>query len=299
MMRIFKHLIFRLMLKLFLGLGRVLKKSQLKTLSIILGNIFFLVPLKRKAIALENMKIAFANYHSRRELGRILKEFYKEIILMILEISHNISNRDSLLTWASVKGIEHLDEALKKGNGVIALSAHFSNIPVLIAWFAEKGYPVAVLFKEGKYLPEKFLFNLISSYNIHPIPFQSDKDVPKEIIRALNKGMIVFILADQARPGVYARFFGKYVQCQKGAFVISYRKGAPILPIFILREKERYKILVYPELKKEGSDHKGSISEEQIIAMIEEYNQILENIIRIHPEQYYWFHRRFKKMQTQ
>jgi KDO2-lipid IV(A) lauroyltransferase len=163
----------------------------------------------------------------------------------------------------------------------------------MLAWLAEKGYPVAVLFKEGRYLPQGFLFNLISSYKIYPIPFRSDREVPKEIIKALNKNMIVFILADQARPGVYAKFFGKYVQCQKGAFVIALRKGSPVIPIFILREKYGHKIKIFEQIEMEDSK-----SFNFTIKMIENYNSLLENLIKNHPEQYYWFHRRFKKMRS-
>ncbi len=293
-----KKIFFKLMLTLFWKLGKVLKKNQLPAISRILGNIFFVIPWKRKYIALENLKIALGEEVSEKELKKILKNFFHSIMLMIFEISHNVIHRESIIPWVEVSGFEYLDEALKKGKGVIALSGHLSNVPAMVAWLAEKGYPVAVLFKEGKYLPKDFLFNLIKSYNIHPIPFYSDKDVPKEIIKALNKGMIVFILADQARHGVYARFFGKYVQCQKGAFVIARRKDSPIVPVFIVREKEKYRLIIYPELTIENNESDKSLSDRNITILIEKYNALLENLIRQYPEQYYWFHRRFKKMKT-
>lgn len=281
-----KHIIFKFALNFFLKLGKILGKKQLIRVSYFLGNLLYLLPWTRKHVAFDNLKIAFGQQYKEYELKKILKRFIKEILLTCLEIAFIVRKKEKLAQWAEASGLEYLDEALKKGKGVIALSAHLGNIPVMLAWLAEKGYPVAVLFKEGKYLPEGFLYNLIKSYKIYPIPFRSDREVPKEIIVALNKNMIVFILADQARPGVYAKFFGKYVQCQKGAFIIAQRKNCPLIPIFIVREKNGHKIKIYPamELQKETE------------ILIEKYNSILEELIRKYPEQYYWFHRRFKKM---
>ncbi|MCS7203972.1 MAG: lysophospholipid acyltransferase family protein [Thermodesulfovibrio sp.] len=286
MKSILKHIFFKSAVRFFLLIGKILKKDQLLSASSFLGSLLYIFPLKRKYVAFDNLKIAFGQQYEENELKRLLKRFINEFVLIALEIAFIIKRRERLAQWAKASGVEYLDEALRKNKGVIALSAHLGNIPIMLAWLAEKGYPVAVLFKEGKYLPEGFLYNLIKSYKIYPIPFHSDREVPKEIIKALNQNMIVFILADQARPGIYAKFFGKYVQCQKGAFVIAKRKGSPIIPAFIIREKDGHKIKIYP----------GIEIEKDIQLLIEKYNILLENLIRQYPEQYYWFHRRFKKM---
>ena len=293
-----KKIFFHIMVSIFLKLGKILKKEQLPAVSRFLGDIFYKIPWKRKYIALENLKKAFEEEYSERQLKGFLKDFYKEIILMIFEICNNVTQRESLLPWVKAYGIEYLDRALEKGRGVIAISGHLGNVPVMLAWFAEQGYPIAVLFKEGEYLPKNFLKNLIKSYNIYPIPFISDKDVPKEIIKALNKNMIVFILADQARRGVYAKFFGKYVLCQRGAFVIARRKNSPVVPIFIVREDDKYSLIIYPDISIDNTDLNKVFFERDITILIERYNELLENLIRKYPDQYYWFHRRFKNMKN-
>lgn len=298
MKRTFKFLLTNFALKVFFFLGKILNSNQLKILSKFLGTFIYFLPFKRKFTSLNNMKIAFGDEYSERELKKFLKDFIVEFSLITLHIAHIISRRLPLQPWAKAEGLEHLENALIKGNGVIALSGHFSNFIIMIAWLAEKGYPVAVLYKEGKYLPKNFLYDLILSYKIHPIPFRSDKEVPGEIIRALNKGMIVFILSDQSRPGVYAHFFGQLAQCQKGAYVISKRKGSPIIPVFIVREEEKYKITFYPELKWDNNGSDRTLSDEQIIPLVEKYHSHLESLIRKYPAQYYWFHRRFKNAKS-
>lgn len=66
-----------------------------------------------------------------------------------MKIAFIVKKKEKLASWAKADGLEILDEALKQKKGVIALSGHIGNIPVMLAWLAEKGYPVAVLFKEG------------------------------------------------------------------------------------------------------------------------------------------------------
>ena len=283
MKTLIKYILFKTLLSLFFTLGKILKFEQIPKVAEFIGNFIFILPWSRKKIAMNNINIAFGSEHDSKNLT---KKFFREVILIALEVAYIIKKGKKFSNYVSAKGLEYLDEALKQGKGVIAISGHIGNIILMFGWFAEKGYPVSVLFKEGKYLPRGFLFNLIKKYNAYPIPFRSDKEVPKEIIRALNKNMIVFILADQARPGVYAKFFGKYVQCQKGAFVLAQRKGSPIVPVFIVRSKDGHEIKIYPEI----------VLNKEIEKLIEEYNSILENLIRHYPEQYYWFHRRFKKM---
>ena len=285
MKTLIKYMLFKTLLSLFFTLGKILKKEQLPKVAEYFGNFIFILPWSRKKIAMNNINIAFGSEHGPKNLT---KKFFREVILIALEVAHIVKKGEKLSNYASAKGLEYLNEALKQGRGVIAISGHIGNIPVMLAWLAEKGYPVAVLFKEGKYLPEGFLYNLIKSYKIYPIPFRSDREVPKEIISALNKNMIVFILADQARPGIYAKFFGKYVQCQKGAFVIAQRKGSPLVPIFIVRGENGHEIKIYPEIELQ----------KQVEILIEKYNCLLEELIRKYPEQYYWFHRRFKRMRV-
>ncbi|MEJ5227492.1 lysophospholipid acyltransferase family protein [Thermodesulfovibrio sp.] len=298
MKKLAKYVIFNLLIRVFLTLGGFTKKSQFKGIANFIGHIAYLLPWKRKRIAKENLKIAFPSM-PEENINAILKSFIKEVFLIALEVASIIKRKEKFSSYASVWGIENLDNAMSKGKGAIALSGHIGNIVVLIGWFAEKGYPVAVLFKEGKYLPKGFLYNLIKRYGGYPIPFHSDEEVVREIVRALNKKMLVFMLADQARPGVYAKFFDKYVQCQKGAFVISQRKGSPLVPLFIVRESERYSIKIFPEIDLNNTNFSSSQDREiKIIEAVEKYNFLLESLIREHPEQYYWFHRRFKKMKN-
>lgn len=293
-----KYLILNILLNLFFLLGKILKRTNLHKVANLIEKLIFLFPWKRKKIALENLNTAFGIEYTEKEKKLILKKSLKEVILTVLEVAFIIKKSEKLSFWAEAKGVENLDEALKEGKGVIALSGHMGNIPVMLAWLAEKGYSVAVLYKEGKYLSRDFLYDLIKSYKIEPIPFRSKEEVPNQIIGALNRGMIVFLLSDQSRPGVNVKFFGRNDQCQKGAFVISKRKSSPIVPIFIVRKGEKHKILIYPQLKWREDLGEKNLSDENLVPLVQQYYTLLENLIRQHPEQYLWFFRRFKKAKT-
>lgn len=293
-----KYLILNILLNLFFLLGKILKRTYLHKVANLIEKLIFLFPWKRKKTAFENLNIAFGEEYKEKEKKLILKKSLREVILTVLEVAFIVKKSEKLSFWADATGVENLDSALKEGKGVIALSGHMGNIPVLLAWLAERGYPVAVLYKEGKYISRDFLYDLIKSYKIEPIPFRSKEEVPNEIIGALNKGMIVFLLSDQSRPGVNVKFFGRHDQCQKGAFVISKRKSSPIVPIFIVRQGEKHRILIYPQLKWKDEGRDRNLSDEKLTPLVQQYYTLLENLIRQHPDQYLWFFRRFKRAKT-
>jgi KDO2-lipid IV(A) lauroyltransferase len=55
-------------------------------------------------------------------------------------------------------------------------------------------------------------------------------------------------------------------------------------------EKGTYQAVLFPEMKLEKTDNKES----DIVRWTEEYQKMLEKIIRERPEPWMWFHRRWK-----
>jgi KDO2-lipid IV(A) lauroyltransferase len=68
----------------------------------------------------------------------------------------------------------------------------------------------------------------------------------------------------------------------------------PIIPAHALREPdgERYRATYYPpiEVPKEASDEDSPVTEE----ILQNLADWLSGVIREHPEQYWWIHRRWR-----
>jgi len=115
------------------------------------------------------------------------------------------------------------------------------------------------------------------------------KEAAREILRALAAGEAVGILIDQntgLSEGVFVDFFGVKV-CAGTAFVkFAHHTGAAVVPGFALwsRSEQRYVLRFYPEIPMTGDVQTDTQS----------VHSLLELVIREHPDQWLWIHRRWK-----
>jgi KDO2-lipid IV(A) lauroyltransferase len=90
----------------------------------------------------------------------------------------------------------------------------------------------------------------------------------------------------------WVEFFGWYVPTFRGPVVFSLRTGAPVLPMFMIRQPDNRLLLkIEPPVTLIQTDNK----EQEIKKNITFLTKITENHIRQYPEQWWWLHRRWKK----
>ncbi len=260
----------------------------------LIAYIAYKINWRRKEIALNNLKIAFGDQKTKEEINLIFKNSLKKIarnFFTIIFLLENKLKENDILNLFGVEGIGYLDEALKNGKGVIALSGHIGNFPLMIIWLALKKYEVTVIYKEAKNFPKDFYRNLMLPYGIDPIQYTSQFSVVSSVIKALNKNKIVLIQIDQNKPrGVYVEFFSKYVPTAEGPVVISRKTKSPIIPIFAINENNKYKLKIYPKVKLDYNlPDKIFIQESTQIL-----TKIIEDIIKEHPDEWFWLHNRWK-----
>ena len=91
--------------------------------------------------------------------------------------------------------------------------------------------------------------------------------------------------------GVFVPLFGVRCSTSIGVATLALRTGAPVVPAYVVRDgPDHHTITFLPPLEMEVSgDREGDIE-----AATARYNRALEEIIRRHPEQWMWAHRRFR-----
>ena len=117
---------------------------------------------------------------------------------------------------------------------------------------------------------------------------KSRKDSLEKMNRVLDDGGILGLVSDQdaKNRGVFVRFFNILSSTPKGAAQFYQHKGS--VPIFGVCSKEGHNQF----LIKFKPIPKGSLADTETFTQA--YTQLLENEIRIHPEQYFWWHNRWK-----
>ena len=129
------------------------------------------------------------------------------------------------------EGIEHLDDALTAGNGVIVALPHLGGWEWAGRWIAEQGVPITVVV-EPLEPPELFdwFVSFRQSLGMTVVPVGAT--AAAAVLRALRANEVVCLLCDRdiQGGGVEVEFFGERTTLPGGPATLALRTGAPILP---------------------------------------------------------------------
>jgi len=250
---------------------------------------------KRKGIALSNLEIVFPD-KTEQERKAIFRESLAKMLKNYFEVCFFISGKWSdsdIVARTTATGLEYLDKLKEQEKGALLLSGHFGNFPMMVIWLAIKGYPVAAIYKEATNFPDEFFGNILRRYNVIPLRYKNNVGLTTAIIRSLKEKKIVLIQNDQSHPnGVYINFFNRSVPSQAGPAILAKRVGVPVIPAFIVRDSSNHHYInILPEIPlKEREDQ-----EEFATVNTQVHADWIAGILRTHPTEWLWLHRRWKR----
>lgn len=287
-----KHLVYFLIAKLAMRFILFLPRRLAIALGVLFGDVAFILAKRERTRGLHNLSLAFGSERSVLEIKGILHECFRNIGKGLMEFIQlpklNPSNIGKLVKF---EGKQNLDEALGKGRGVIIITAHFGNWELLGASFSILGYPSNTIVRPAKM---KRIDELVNNYRERTGLKCIRRDMSiKRAVRCLRRNELLGILADVDTKvdGVFVDFLGQPSYTPKGPVILSMKTGAVMLPAFIIRQKDNTHRLVIE--KALDLNFTGNI-EHDMIANIQAYTRVIESYIRKYPEQWIWFHDRWR-----
>lgn len=253
--------------------------------------IFFLVPIRRKLV-LDALKISFPEKDAawRR---RTLNGIYRHFSWMIVEFLAAVNNPHLVQDmFVETEGLEIIERFRAEKQGCFILTGHFGNWEICGPWVAQNGYPMQPAARDAD---DRDFAALIERYRTilgeHTVR-RGAMNVLHMVRKARSGGMIA-LLADQnaGRNGVPVTFLGRRATMVEGPAALSLTARVPLITIYSVRLAPfKYRLRVLPPLTDgtEGNSH------ENIFALTQKANAALEEMVRIAPEQWFWFHRRWK-----
>ena len=261
---------------------KILSVRKLHILSQNIASILFNYIPKRKNTALKNLKIAFPD-KSDEWINTTLKKCYSFFTYNFLQFLAFPFNPNSI--EIEVVGKKYLNNAINENSGTILVSAHFGSWEILGYWFGINNYPLVGIAQKQKNKGANLFFEekrqLSGTKQVYR---KSSMDSLYEI---LNANKILGLVSDQdARgKGVFVDFFNKPASTHKGAALFHLNTNASLIfGICVQKDIEKYRVEFIPINPKKKST-------EDITQL---YTTIIEQSIKKYPEQYFWFHNRWK-----
>ena len=200
-------------------------------------------------------------------------------------------SRQTIGDYVEVSGVEHIEAALARGRGVIALMAHFGNWELGAAALALNGVPVAAVARDVRSTALNAV--LVEQRRRVGVTTLSRQRSLRGIVSVLNGNGVLAILpdVDTAVRGVFVDWFGRPALTPIGPVAISRKYGAPTVPVFLRRvEACRHRLEISPAIEwpRDGE------SDEDVEANTAGIADVIQDQIRSAPEQWIWMHPRWK-----
>ena len=252
-----------------------------------IGHLFYWFGQYRREVVQTNIRLCFPEL-STKEQAQLVKKHFHAMGMGLIEIAMNWWARpEHLKKLVTIKNYHYIEDALKKGKGVIVLGAHYTTVEIS-ARFITLDNKFSASYQSMRN-PLFDHFTMAARYRNFDQVFSRDEI--RQTFRYIKQNNIVWIAADQdtgAENSEFVPFFGQLAATQTVPSRMAKITRAAIIPYYSrrLEGSQGYVMEFFPPLDNFPGD---SLKEDALRT-----NQILEEFIKQAPEQYLWTHRRFK-----
>jgi Kdo2-lipid IVA lauroyltransferase/acyltransferase len=276
-------------------LARWLGARRLAAVGAFIGRFYLATGRRRRRIIDYNLALAFPEQSApeRRELARGVARHFGRVTLEVLRLA--TLTREQLLAEVSVEGVENLRAATAGGQGAFLLAAHMGcwEVAALIAGMhIPAGFAIINRPLDNPYLETELRSMRERFGNV----VLGNRRVSAQIVKHLKRGGVVGILVDQRtirEDAIDVPFFGHPARTASGLARLVLAVGAPIVPIWSVWEGPgRIRVRFDPALSIADLPE----SERNELAVTSRLTALTEAEIRRHPEQWLWFHDRWREI---
>lgn len=262
-------------------------------IGLVTGWLLWIFPNQKRKITYINLHYCFPDKPTSY-IHQLARRSLVETAKAALEIPILLGRRPSsiLSMVRETKGLEHLEDAMQKGTGVILAIPHLGNWE-MIGLYCSNHYPMTSLYKEQKQSKtiEKFVRDGRERLGARLVP--SDARGVRALYRALSDGELVAILPDQnpsSGGGVFAPFFNHKTNTMTLLSRLAQRNHSSVVYCYAERLSfgRGFRLHFAPASKE--------IFEKDLVQSATHLNQGLEKCIMQKPEQYWWSYKRFSVM---
>ena len=251
-----------------------------------IGLLFYYLAKSRRRIAQTNIALCFPELDEQAQ-HKMVRDVIRNCGISIMESAMSLwGQKDKLRDRHTIEGLEHIAAAKAEGRGALLLGCHFTTMDPAGRIYAYHADAHMLYRKDPNPLLAYELIKAREKYLTSAIVYSDTR----QLIKKLRQGEAVWYAPDQdygKDQSVFAPFFGIPAATVLGTARIAQLGRAVVLPYAHYREDNGHYRLVFGaplENFPSGDDVEDATR----------INKIIEDMVRVKPEQYLWVHRRFK-----
>jgi KDO2-lipid IV(A) lauroyltransferase len=252
-----------------------------------LGKLMRVIKRRESKFAARNLELCFKELDAAAR-DALLDRHFDAVGMSFVEMGIGwFTPIERLLPRVAIFGREHLDRALATGHGALLVGAHFTTLEVGVA-VLERIAPRA----SCMYRPQRnAMMDVMIRRGRHRFAKeQIPRDNVRALVRRLRDNHAVAYLPDQTYLGKQSEvlpFFGEPAVTNTATSKLASISGTTVLPYFFRRLPDgSYRVDIGPPLEDFPSDSPANDTR-RLVALLEDY-------IRLAPEQYLWLYKKFK-----
>ncbi len=184
---------------------------------------------------------------------------------------------------------ELVQEIVSSGEPCVALTAHTGNWELMAAYMVSLGVPLRTVARPARGAFSHALLRVLrEKWGVKSL--WRAGGISLGIPRSLRDGETLAALIDQDTrvKGEFSSFFGTPAKTPSTLIRLGKKKGARFVTAFNVRREDGTFLIRIEEIPAKLSTE----------AMLDLYHERLETLLREHPSQWVWFHKRWRSLES-
>ena len=242
---------------------------------------------------IRNLTIAYGGEKSEKEIEQMAKEVFMNLGRAAAEAAIKLKLTDTKKYFSNVEvvGMEHAEQAFKRGKGVINIVPHIGCWEAASKAYTLLGFPAGAVAKPFK---NQMLNNwVMKNRSINEFKIFPRGSTYKTLLLHLKNNNSLGMLMDQdtSVKGVFVQFYGKPAYTSIGTAMLALDSDASVfVASYIRAEGNKYKFIFDKPMEViRTGDRK-----EELQLNSEQFQKAVEKQIKNYPTQWTWMHERWK-----
>ena len=287
-----KHIIEYLLLRGLVSLVNIFPLRAGLAIGWLIG-LFFFFGLRFRAVeAQRRLAIVFGDRFSPKERKRIAWHSFRNICFNAIEVARfKKLTPEKLRQMPLYEQMEHVQELHKKHGPLVFTTAHMGNWDLGGVAAKLDGIPIFSIARRQKNpLTDNLLNQMRNATGMDVV--LNDSRILQNVIRRLKKGEVLAILPDvrSRESDLTIDFLNGQARLGAGTAIFAQMAKCPVVPVVVLRKgwtQHEAKVFdpIFPNPEADKKEDRERIMRQLI--------SIFDAEIQAHPEQYFWFNKRW------